>query len=330
MSFLDLPPEIRNIIYKWLFPKGPAAAQLLVKRNDGYLQMSDRFTILETCRQIYQEVSSLLRGQQRFLVMPSTSLFTLMDAGQYTVEGMILDYLMPDGYIDFHYDLDHFTVSSERAYLLHVSQGLRSRVAHPATIRMTAALFVTGGFQRLKQWTQSGRNSIPNFHGDRFAHLTQIELHIPRISCNDNRNFTMDTMEFISAARDSDPTTEVRTVVYDEQEITSGDDQELQSIRAGLLLFIHALIKKYPEGMCTKMWLQRDLRVAIADMRYRDGSIERVANKSATCPWHRIVEYILAADLVRYYRNMEGLQPHERALTSMAKTLADFLYEDLY
>ncbi|KAF3050571.1 hypothetical protein E8E11_006010 [Didymella keratinophila] len=334
MSFLDLPPEIRNIIYKWLFPKGKAAAQLLVKRNGGYLQMSDRFTILETCHQIYQEVSSLLRGQQRFVVKQPKTLTELLDSdddyADFSVESRIFHYTHPEHHIDFHHDLDHSTVSNKEVALLHVSQGIRQRVAGYNTIRITAALSVTGGFQRLRQWVHSGRNLISDLGDESFAQSNRIELRIPQASCDNNGNFTIDTMELISATYDLDSITSMQTVVYEEQKTTPGDDQELHGIRAGLLLFIHTLIKKSPDGTCPKIWMRRDLRVAFADFEYEDGSIERVANKNATCSWHRIFEYVIAADLVRYYYNMEGLQPHGRALTSVAKTLAITLCETLY
>ena len=333
-SFLDLPPEIRNIIYKSLFPKGDAAAQLLARRSGGYLQMSDRFTILETCRQIHQEVSSLLRGQQRFVVKQPKTLPELMDTGDndgyFEIERRLAHYTIPVRTVDLHYDLDRRVVSSRGVSMFHINRALRQSFAAYKDVRITAAISVTGNLQRLKQWTQSGRDRIPDIGDQAIDYDTRIELRIPRPNCDDSGNFMVDVANLASATDDLVYFTGMRTVVCGEEKTTPGDDQELHNIKAGLLLFMHTLIKKSPDGNCPTVWMNRNLHAAYADLEYGDGSTERVTNKNVACSWHRTFEYLLAADLVRHYHNMEGLQPFERTLTSVAKTLADYLHKAIY
>lgn len=49
-SCFHVPAEIRNAIYDRHFPPGKATAQLLARRNGGYIQMSDRLNLITTCR----------------------------------------------------------------------------------------------------------------------------------------------------------------------------------------------------------------------------------------------------------------------------------------
>jgi hypothetical protein len=338
MSFFDLPPEIRNIIYKSLFPKGRAAAQLLARRSGGgYIRMSDRFTLLETCRQIYEEVTSLLQGQQRFVVKQPKTLSELMDStdgdGNFMIERNIADCTIPEGAVDLHYDLDRQVVNSGGVSMFHINRALRRTFAAYKDIRITASISVTGSLQRLGQWTQSGRDHIPDIDHQAIDYTTWIVLRVPWPSCDDGGNFEVDVAELASATDDLFWFTQMRTIVYhryDEENTTPGDDQDLQNIKAGLLLFIHTLIKKSPDGNCPKIWMNRDLRVVFADMESGYDSIERVTNKNAACSWHRTYEYLLAADLVRYYHNMGDHKPHGIALKSVAKTLADYLHEAIY
>lgn len=330
------------MVYKWLFPKGPSAAELLARRSGGYIQMSDRFAILETCRQVHGEVASLLRGQQRFVVKQPKTLFEVMDVideiGDYAIEREIFRHIAPELQIDFLHDLDHSTVSSGGAYLLHINRGFRERVAFNVIIQVTAALSITGGFQKLRQWTQNGSNHISSFGNEDFWHDAQVELRVPRTNCDENGNFVMDAAELILATIDLCFSTQLRAVVSDEEEETQGDHHEFHNFRAGLLLFMHTLIKKSPKSRCPKMRMRGDLRVAFADLEHDDGHVERVFNRNGACSWHRTFDYLLAADLVRYYRNAEGLQAYANpdesigtnTLLGVAKTLARTLYTDIY
>ncbi|KAF3038615.1 hypothetical protein E8E12_001939 [Didymella heteroderae] len=328
-AFLDLPPEIRNLVYKWLFPTGASAAQLLARRSGGYIQMSDRYTLLETCRQIYNEASLLLRGQQRFVIKQPKTLFDLMDRGDCEIEEKIVANVIPDRRIDIRYDLDHCTVSSEGASMLHVSRDFRRRVAYYASIRLTAALSVTGDFRRLNRWALSGQDCIPDIDDESFDQTSRIKLLVPRISGGDEGVFIFDVVELIMATNDIFDFTHVRIVVRDEEDTTLEDDQNLQDVKTGLLLFVHSLIKKSLGSQCPKMWLRRDLRVAFADLEHTDGSVERVINKNADCSWERLIDYMTAADLVRYYQNIERVQPFGRGLTCVAQALADSFYQEI-
>ncbi|KAJ4368661.1 hypothetical protein N0V86_009570 [Didymella sp. IMI 355093] len=328
MFFLDLPPEIRNEIYKWLFPTGPSAAQLLARRSGGFIQMSDRFTLLETCRQVYEEVSSLLRGQRRFVVKQPKTLTDVMEANHEEIEAEIIEYVVPKFEIDLHYDLDNGSMSSNGTSILHVSREIRYLAASYANIRIGARVSTTN-LGRLEPWIHSGRARIAaeTYPFDQHTHL---ELRTPRTSDENVADLRIDGVELLWATSGLNPFTMVRTVACDEEEAAQEDATELVDVRAGLLLFIHTLIKKFPGGICPEIWLRRDLHVAFADLQLEDGATERVINKHANRSWEQVTEYLIAADIVRHYHKIEHLPSSKETLLSVAKRLADSLAMEFY
>lgn len=186
--------------------------------------------------------------------------------GDYTIEEKLLDYVVPNRVLHIRYDLDRSAVSSKRASLWRVSNSFRARLAWVTTIRVTVALSITGGFQKLRQWTQSGPNYLPNFGNENLSRDAQLELRVPRTDCDETRNFMIDAAELVSATTDLYSSTVLRTVMYVAEEETQGDDHELLEFRAGLLLFVHNLIKKSLKSRCPKMWMRGDLRAAFAGL----------------------------------------------------------------
>lgn len=330
MSFLDLPPEIRNMVYERLFPKGDSAAQLLVKHSDGYLQMSDRFTLLETCRLIYQELSSLLRSQRRFVLMPCTSLFELMDYNHEEIEARILRYSLPKSGIQIRYDLDHCTLSSEGIYLTRISQEFSIRVLDYATIRSTTVVSTTGDFRRLRQWVLTDRNQI-----EQTIHFV---LRFAHPAGDDSGVSLVDGVELLGAVFNMIRHSSVQVESDDMEETSSVDDFHFIRIAERILLFVHTLIRAYPGGMCAKIWLGKHLQVTFAELRLQDGTVEHVSNKRAEYSWDLTIEYLLAGDIIRHYHNRDDVQasasPNEpfgtRTLLEVAKALARVLHAEGY
>lgn len=337
-SFLNLPPEIRNIIYKWIFPKGPSAAQLLARRSGGYLQMSDRFTLLETCRQIHQEVSSLLRGEQRFVIKQPKTLIDVLDNDNEEIGQKIIQSIIPTGQIKIRYDLDQHTVSNDMNFLIQISKDFCFHVAKFTEVRITAAISVASDFQKLERWVQSGRAQVAMTDACDPVRSALIELQVLQTDDEYEENPMTDGAALLWAVRDLPVYAQVQTVVYDGSEKRKEDKQELHNVRAGLLLFIHRLIRKSPDAICPQIWLGKDLQVAFATLRLPDGSTERVSNKRADCSWHHIHTYLEAGDLIRHYRDAEGLQTHasldepfgKKTLLEVAKAVAGNLYTFFY
>lgn len=350
-SFFDLPPEIRNEVYNWLFPTGRSAAQLLARRNGGYIPMSDRFDILATCRQVYEEASSLLRGQHRFAIVRPKTLFDVMEANFEDVEAKIIEYVTPDCVINVNYDLDHHIMSSDPVSVLQVSRELRERNAYHLTIQITATIAAAGDLRKLRQWTQSGRWQISPVAGLALGQFARIVLLFSRPSRDSIAGSHFDVAELLWATRELPWHANVEAVVADEEETTLRANKDLLHICAILLLFIHTLISQSSNGsICPKIWMNEELEVVYADVQREDGSIERVPNKYAYRSRDEIYGFLYAGAIVHHYGNtevpqtrdnfgstgisgadeeMDGARERE-TLLSVAKTLSGHLTGRMY
>ncbi|XPS81698.1 hypothetical protein M3J09_013626 [Ascochyta lentis] len=103
MSFIDLPAEVRNEIYEYLFHEGNPV-QLLARNGNGYISMSDRLGLLVTCHQLYREVSSFLRCQGRLNIVQPKTVFDLTDIDRVQVQ--IFKHLLARGSVQVTCDLD--------------------------------------------------------------------------------------------------------------------------------------------------------------------------------------------------------------------------------
>jgi hypothetical protein len=114
-SILDLPAELRNMIYTWLFPTGQSAVRLLARHRGGYIDMGECLGLLTTCRQVYDEVSSLLRSERRFVVVQPKTIVDMADVDRVPEEVrlQLLSYLCPGNVFKLRYDLDKGTTEKE-------------------------------------------------------------------------------------------------------------------------------------------------------------------------------------------------------------------------
>ncbi|KAF2993580.1 hypothetical protein E8E13_000236 [Curvularia kusanoi] len=163
MSFLELPAEIRNMIYSYVFPEG--AALLLARHSGrGYIAMSDRLELLYTCRQIFEEATSMLKASRRFTIVQPKTLEYLMDQNCempcYCLERQgIFEQILARDALCYEYDMDRDTVRKNMPALLYVSTTLqdfiltfirRIKVIAVASTATTRSSFTS--FNALRDW----------------------------------------------------------------------------------------------------------------------------------------------------------------------------------
>ena len=349
MSFLDLPPEIRNAIYRWLFPTGRSAVQLLARHSGGYISMSDRLALLLTCRQIYNEASSVLQCQRRFKIVQPKTIFEVLDVldtRDMTTTFSLIRYIVPDMEIKMHYDLDHHIMNNDIPPIFHASP-FREYSARDLRARITATISISGDLQELRKWVQSGRSTI----GMDFETI-HIILRFPQVDDKDVMHSCLQAAELISATSGLSRYTYVSAVIAGKDGSRTDDGQDLFFINASLLLFVHTILKKIPGGamrQCPSIWINQNLEISHADLEHEDGTIECVLNKDAKRSLEAVERILYAGNLVRYYQQLQGPLPsHEygseaadetdcmadsdakETLLGFAKNLADRLTMDLW
>lgn len=173
-SFLDLPAEIRNMIYCCVFPEGKAAVQLLARHSGkGYIAMSDRLHLLYTCRQIYDEATSLLQAARRFKVVQPRSLWTIIDRSWigrescYSADSYLLRLLIPKEGFFFEFDMDRRAVKTNIPALLHINTDIRETcIASVSQFRFHAETNMSktdpgpDSFDTLQRWLREGPNYL--------------------------------------------------------------------------------------------------------------------------------------------------------------------------
>lgn len=169
-SFLDLPAEIRNMVYCCVFPEGKAAVQLLARHSGkGYIAMSDRLQFLYTCRQIYEEATSLLQAARRFKVVQPRSLWAIIDRSWvddescYSADSYLLRLLIPKEGFFFEFDMDRRTVKTNIPALLHINTNIRetciasvSQFRFHAETNMSKTEPGSDSFYTLQRWLREG------------------------------------------------------------------------------------------------------------------------------------------------------------------------------
>jgi len=278
ISFLDLPAEIRNMIYRHLFPEGRSSVQLL-KRNvgTGYIQMSDRLGIMSTCSQVYEEAKSVLHEPHRFAVVRPKTFQELirklwMDSEEDKIyydsdevesfDNRILQYLVPEEGIHLNYDLDSHSLVRKAPTLMYTEHWLREMcIMNPAGARITALIRTTsaksafGDFQTLQEWINDG-HANPTRWNEGVDFKTEIILAFDSSVWNPS-DVGIDAAAFLRATHRLQKPDVVHVKVkswasWEMHPWTIGD------IQARVLLFMWHLIQDYPEaqkGLCPTIWL---------------------------------------------------------------------------
>jgi hypothetical protein len=282
ISFLDLPAEIRNTIYHYLFPKGRSSVQLL-KRNGGkgYIQMTDRLGILSTCNQIYTEAKSVLHEPHRFTVIQPKTFQELIrqlwmddedDEMYYDSDEMessdnhILQYLIPEEGIRLDYDLDSRRLVRDVPMLMYTEHWLREMcIMSPAGARITALTRTTsaksafGDFRTLQAWIKD-KHANPTRWDVGVDFKTEIILAFDS-SVWRSPDIEIDANAFLRATRGLQKPDLVRVKVksWASWEI---DRCTVDDVQVRVLLFMWHLIQDYPQirrSLCPTIWLDGQL-----------------------------------------------------------------------
>ncbi|KAJ4368660.1 hypothetical protein N0V86_009569 [Didymella sp. IMI 355093] len=275
ISFLDLPAEVRNMIYYYLFPEGRSAVQLLKRNVDqGYIDMSDRLGIVATCRQTYKEATSVLQEQGRLVIAQPKTLKRLiqelwMDDDVYydSDDGELFDHhilqqVVPLQGIRLDYDLDRRVLVSNAPALMYTNQWLRNMcIANPCGARITALCRTTSAksafseFQALQTWIKDG-HANPTRWDEPYDFKTKIVLafdisvHIPPA------DIEFDATAFVRATRrlQRPGLVQVEVISWARYETRS---ETVVDIQTRVLLFMWNLIQTHPEARldpCPTIW----------------------------------------------------------------------------
>lgn len=282
VSFLDLPAEIRNTIYRHLFPEGHSSVQLL-KRNTGkgYIQMSDRLGVMSTCRQIYNETKSILHEPCRLTVIQPKTFQELVrklwmddeddemyydsDEGE-SFDNHILQYIIPEDGIYLDYDLDNRTLVRNAPTLMYAEHWLREMcIMNPWGARITAFLRTTsaksafGDFQTLQAWIKDG-HANPTRWDKGVNFKTEIILAFDSGAWR-SPDIEIDATAFLRATRRLQKPDMVRVNVRSWANWEM-DPCTVGNLQARILLFMWHLIQAYPDtrrSLCPTIWLDGQL-----------------------------------------------------------------------
>lgn len=294
-SLLDLPAEIRNMIYHHLFPAGRSAVQLL-RRHKGksFIAMSDRLGIVATCRQIYNEATSVLHEQHRLVVLEPKTLTTLIQKLRAEDNprnkhkgppGLILQHIIPKEGVSFDYDLDDQTLVREAPAIMYTERWLREDCyLSPAGIRITANMTTTSGkssfqeFEALQTWIEDG-NADPLVL--RWLPDLNIKFNLTFVSSISvsPADIQLDATAFLRATRGLHTANriQVKIVPVPEEHYSSVND-----IRMRVLVFMWNLIQNHAEtgsALCPTIWVNGLLWPLNAEFIDTDGAVSVVSDK---------------------------------------------------
>lgn len=305
-SFLSLPPEIRNAIFKWLYPSGRSALQLLTRHRGGYIVMTDRLGLLTTCRQVYTDVSSLLRCQQRFEVVQATTVCEAMYMTDNTWRASLMNYIAPDGMITAHFNLDHHVHSVNIASMFHASSGFRQfgRTYGRGTIIVSAS--IVDDFEPLERWVQSQLKDFSSAF-DRWRWRTHLELSFQ--SQDEGENESEDTFfqaeHFIQATEDLYADT---TLSPGPLGVLNDENMTLRFFRLRLLCFIDHLLTEHAHqlDLFPRIWVNSDYEVVRADFEAEARVVVSIPNEHASIAQEDLFFGECKNDLLWRYAGYEG------------------------
>lgn len=293
IPFLELPAEIRNLIYGYLFPECPAMVQLLARHSgEGYVTISDRLGLLCTCRQVYEETTSFLRSQRRVKIVQPASLQRLFQAGCYVhryynvaPEGPLTSYFLPPEGIRLTYDLDDHTLNRNTPEVMYVNGWFCDIIPNTSMwsgvvvkMRMSEIESTFSGFEKLGEWLSDHHlNPFPQRHRRRFAEA-RLVLAFELSTNTSYKDLRFEANNFLDALR-KEPTGwyPMRSVI--ESRITRPDGNSyyesfLLDILGDLLNYMHNMMIDHPElesATCPKMMFDGVLRVKESRVPHQAG-----------------------------------------------------------
>jgi len=244
--------------------------------------MTDRLGLLATCRQVYTEVSSLLRCQQRFEVVQAMTVCDVMDTVDSTWLDSLMRYVAPDGLITAHFELDRQVHSVNITPVFHASSRFRQfgRTYGRGTIVVSAS--IVDDFEPLERWVQSQLKDLSSAFG-RWRWRTHLELSFDSQGEGDNES--EDTLfqaeHFIQATEDLYADT---TLSPGPLGVLNGENMTLRFFRLRLLCFIDYLLTEHEHqlDLFPRIWVNSDYEVVRADFEAEARVVVSIPNKHAS------------------------------------------------
>lgn len=269
-SFLDLPAEIRNYIYAYVFPDGGSAVQM-VKRNrsKSYMALSNRLGLISTNRQLHQETTSFLcSNKARLRIKESITIHDLLKDHHREIGKRILKHVSPIGGVYTIY-LDSAESDKVLPRILHVDQTLRSWGLDCLELKITVHVHDMEDFASLQSWACQ-THSVPQW----------IQFGAPDIVFQSPKRFQ--AAQFLLA------TNNLHRVCLYTQEAADAEPRfrkSLFALQEEVLLFLDYLLKEFP-GPSFKsnliVWIDERLNVSEAEFLLEDGGVASITTKVTT------------------------------------------------
>lgn len=217
-SFLELPAEIRNMIYTWLFPAGNSAVQLLARYNGGYIDMGDCLGLLATCRQVYHELSSLLRSERRFVVVqPKTIVDVLHPISKHPeLSRRVMDHVCHDCVFEIRYDLDKRTKEKNGPPFYEVCHRICNKDVWYFFFRLRITATTSYPFKGLEEWGQIVSDYLEATRSGTRGIV--VILRLPQADSDGRTDIYLPAVRLFRVTKDIDPWTKFKVVAVDEDE----------------------------------------------------------------------------------------------------------------
>lgn len=302
-SFLDLPPEIRNMIYCCVFPKGEAAVELLARHSGkGYIAMSDRLHLLYTCRQIYEETTSLLQAARRFKVVQPRSLRYLIGGClcvtrcYHNYANDILRHIIPQEGLFFDYDMDRGTVNKNFPALFYVNQCFRDRCLNRAPhLRFSAHTStsstdpISASFGSLRSWLKHGPVDLFSYKDDHPSIETSVILNFRMNAMTRLEDVRFEMNSFSDAiVRDyhfrDELNADLMVRIESPGRPVAFKKKHIVEVLMDSLLYMRKVIIEHPElgdERCPKILIDGQFRVREARFSFRNGNTLELTNEES-------------------------------------------------
>lgn len=282
--------------------------------KNALVTMTDRLGILCTCRQIFEEATSLIRGLHRFTIKQPRSLKEVFDSTMdYSYDrefeqDLIFPLILPHGGITLDFDLESHTLTRNTPALLYVDHWFRTWCmiscwgSTSLTVEMkshdTESTF--DNFTKLVTWLSQGYLfPLPRERDPEYG-MTTIIMNFQMSKPTGLEKVRFGANSFLEAIRSSpfkryalDTRVEVRVECSDSS-TTNGTS--LLDILAELLAFMNDMMVRHLElesSCCPRMWFDGLFRVRKAEFHqqgassYALTSTKRLWRLSNEDPWYK-------------------------------------------
>ena len=237
--------------------------------------------LLTTCRQIYDEVSSLLRSERRFEIVQPKTISSLLKYRHDTLTDTLIGYICPDYTLKLSYDLDKGTVVKEGCPIYDISNTLRIDCMKHYEVRMEVMVSVSYPFRGLEEWAQSVCEYLEETRSA--CQYITLTLRLPKTESSSNTAFYLPAARLFRATTNLHPCTEFKVVAADEDEdkAYTGPLVELITIGLKLLIFVHHLLRLSSDPFnqpIPRIWMDKDLQISHAEIEDECGRSVHVPN----------------------------------------------------